>query len=534
MSDYYQNIDRGWLDYDLQSVEGISDLRFRGPAVDLSQPYICCIGAAQTFGRFCEQPFSTILSKRLGIQVLNLGVGGVGPRFFDTPVYLRLLNQAKFVIVQVLSGRSEGNSLFDNTQTASLMGRRLRDGKEMRFEEFFDDLVNAGDRQTIEQVIAETRQNYLENSLLLLDHIKCPKILFWFSNRTPAYKPDLSSFWGILGEFPHLVDWPMVNRMKPHADAYIECVSTGGIPQRLWPANASIEGADLEDEVLVNRYYPSPQMHEEAADLLDPVCRQFLMALEPRPMSVSPGGPARFVVLTGHRTGSTLLANLLQQHPDCFAGGELFNWDFMEDGIMPWPAETEIGSQDLISLRRADPVSFLKYLFQSVPEPVVGFKLMYTDGVLIPAVADYLAAEKTIRVIHLKRRNLLRRFLSQRRAEITGEWWKPIAEQNETRSAPIRLSFEECIADFTYIETQKAAYAERFSGHETLEIFYEDFVKDIRDTLDRVAVFLGLSAFGFELKIHSKEFAKDTLRDEIENYDDLKGQFDRWRSFFEE
>jgi len=534
MGDYYQNLDRGWFDYELQAVEGIPDPRFRGPAVDLSRPYIACIGAAQVFGRFCEHPFPAILSERLGMQVLNLGVGGVGPRFFDTPAYLNLLNRAKLVIVQVLSGRSEGNSLFDNTQTANLMGRRLRDGKEMRFEEFLDDLVKTGDRQTVNRAVAETRQNYLESSLHLLDGIQAPKILLWLSNRLPAYKPDFSSFWSVLGDFPHLIDWPMVNRMQVHADAYVECVSTKGIPQKLWPSDRVVEGAELEDGTLVNRYYPSPEMHAEAADLLEPVCRKFLADRKPEPLRGQSSGPMRFVILAGHRTGSNLLVDLLSQHPDCFAGGELFNWDFMQNGTVPWPAKTEIASADLAKLRGKDPLAFLNFLLQSVPEPVVGFKLMYIHGVLIPEIADYLGAEKSIRIIHLKRRNLLRRFLSQRRAEITSEWWKSSVQQSETSLPPIRLSFEECVADFTYIETQQAAYAERFNRHEVLEIFYEDLVADMKGTRDRAAAFLGLSAFGSELTVNSRKIAKESLRDEIENYGELKAQFGRWPSFFED
>ena len=29
---------------------------FRGPAVDVNKPFIACLGAAQTFGRFQEKP----------------------------------------------------------------------------------------------------------------------------------------------------------------------------------------------------------------------------------------------------------------------------------------------------------------------------------------------------------------------------------------------------------------------------------------------------------------------------------------------
>src|SRR5687767_7648017 len=98
MGEYYQQLDRRLFDYDLQSLAGIPDKAFRGPAVDLSRPYVACIGAAQTFGRFCERPFPALLADRLGIQFLNLGVGGASPRLFDVPEFLELANGAALVI----------------------------------------------------------------------------------------------------------------------------------------------------------------------------------------------------------------------------------------------------------------------------------------------------------------------------------------------------------------------------------------------------------------------------------------------------
>jgi hypothetical protein len=41
-----------------------------------------------------------------------------------------------------------------------------------------------------------------------------------------------------------------------------------GLPQPLWPADQAIEGAVCDRGLLENRYYPSPQMHAQAADAL--------------------------------------------------------------------------------------------------------------------------------------------------------------------------------------------------------------------------------------------------------------------------
>ena len=73
MSSYYQDLDRNHCNYDLIPIPGIPRMLFRGPKIDPARPYIACIGAAQTFGRFCVRPFPHILMDSLGAQVLNLG-----------------------------------------------------------------------------------------------------------------------------------------------------------------------------------------------------------------------------------------------------------------------------------------------------------------------------------------------------------------------------------------------------------------------------------------------------------------------------
>lgn len=275
MSRYYQDIDRPHIDYGLVPVQG-SYLWVRGPTIDRSRPYIACVGAAQTFGRFCLRPFPTLLGDRLGVQVLNLSDGGVGPGWIDNPVFLDLLNGASMVVVQILSARSEGNSRFDNRATGSHVGIRVRDGQRMTFFDFFRDLIETESAEMVAQVVRETRANYVQRTLQVLAKIRSPKTLLWFSVRRPDYLDQPGSAHGYFSEYPHLVNRAMVEELCPHADDYVECTSRAGLPQPLWPANKDIEGAKLKGGCLENLYYPSPAMHALAADLLEPACRRLL------------------------------------------------------------------------------------------------------------------------------------------------------------------------------------------------------------------------------------------------------------------
>jgi Domain of unknown function (DUF6473) len=536
MGTYYQDLDSGWFDYDLQSVAGVSDQLFRGPAVDLSRPYVACVGAAQTFGRFAAQPFAALLAQRLGLQILNLGVGGAGPRLFDSPQYLELLNGAEAVVVQVLSGRSERNSLFDNSDTRNLFGIRVSDNKSMRFEDFLGDLVKSGPPELVRRAVQETRESYVRHMVGLLDGIRRPKVLLWFSDRTPDYRSDFSSAWGILGSFPQLVDAAMVAEVRAHADAYVECVSARGIPQRLWKSSQEIDGASLERGVLVNRYYPSPEMHADAVEMLAPVVSRFLpvvRASSDAPAVAVPGAPTRFLVVCAERTGSNVLLGLLGSHPDCFVAGELFNPRLIKAGSVPGVAESE--HAELVDLRRTDPVKFVDRVFDSAAGKgyrAIGFKFMYNHGDLSTDARGHLANDKEIRVIHLKRRNLLRRLLSDRRAQSTDVW----AQTADTSAPPppaVRLGFVESVWNFGHLENKQAEYQDLFGDHAVLELFYEDLEADPQSAGERAASFLGLRA-GVPLEVRFKKTGTDSLRAAIVNYDELKADMLRWASFFED
>jgi hypothetical protein len=157
MSTFYQDLDRaGGFDYHLCQLPNLGWRTFRGPPADTSKPYLAFLGSAQTFGRFCERPFPSLLGSRLKLGVLNLSVGGAGPRHFQAPAYLDLVNGAEAVIVQILSGRSASNSLFDNSRWGNHEGQRRLDGATMRSEDFFRKFAETASPEEITKVVQET------------------------------------------------------------------------------------------------------------------------------------------------------------------------------------------------------------------------------------------------------------------------------------------------------------------------------------------------------------------------------------------
>lgn len=277
MSRFYQDLDRPHFDYELWRLPGIPQF-LRGPVVDIDTRFGVCIGAAQTFGRFCARPFPALLSEALGIPVLNLAVGGSGPALYRQKRYLDVLRSARFVVAQVLSGRSASNSEFRTG--GGIEGHVRRHGRQGRLEPLLAELIASEPPQTVARVLRETREDYATHFAALLDEVGTRTVLFWFARRTPDYTAGLDTLPNLLGGFPQLIDRATLDAFRPHADEYVECVSSRGLPQRLWVSDEAVEGTrrDPTDGYLYNRYYPSPDMHRDAADALMPACARLLAA----------------------------------------------------------------------------------------------------------------------------------------------------------------------------------------------------------------------------------------------------------------
>jgi len=533
MDHFYQNLDRaGGFDYQLQSLPELGDRIYRGPQVDLSRPFIAFVGAAQTFGRFVEAPFPAILSQRLGMPALNLGVGGAGPRHFLAPRYLALLNKAEAVVLQVLSGRSASNSMFNNSAGGGLVGESPLGSAPMRAEEFLARAAQNSSRSEFAALIEEMRADYVASYLSLFDAVTAPKILLWLSKRKPAYEEDYENLpQGVLGEFPHLVNERVVAEIAARCEAYVECVSSEGLPQKLWRSSHPIDGAALRGEMLVNRYYPSPQMHAEAADLLEAPCRA-LLGRYPR---AEQEGPRRFIVTGPERTGTNLLVGLLNQYSGCYCGGELFNSGIIARGGLPWVDMPEPERARLVALRLENPLAFLAEV-QSAAEAqghtAVGLKLLYAHGLGQPTVLEALAADKTVKVIHVTRRNLLRRLVSERQARTLGKW--SVGRGAAAVEMPkVAIELADLARSLALTRQRQATFEQTFAGHQVLHIVYEDLAARPAHVAARAAEFLGLPPLQKPPIITLRKTGSEDLSQVLEGYAELRANLRQWASFFD-
>lgn len=302
----YQARDWKIVDYRMYQHDK-SGLSFRGPKPVMKPgEYATCLGAAQTLGCFCEEPFPDLLQQRLGLEFVNFGYGGAGPRF-----YLRHksliddVNRGKFAVIQVMSGRSEDNSLFQSNGLEYLIDRKS--GERISADEAYRRLLadNAPRGlpaplaravrmfhapKEVRQVLSETRANWLANYHELFEAITVPIVLLWISKRRPGLHHTGKLVWwwqrydnvySMFGKFPQLVDRPMMRDLAGRVPHYVECVTSRGSPQPLFDRftgerttiNTADDRPDFGDVWTHNAYYPSPEMQEDAANQLEPVCR---------------------------------------------------------------------------------------------------------------------------------------------------------------------------------------------------------------------------------------------------------------------
>ncbi len=289
----YQRRDYHIVDYQEYELPG-TGLLFRGPDPGPADPgqQITFIGAAQTYGCLTDRPFPAITGELLGRPVRNLGYGGAGPRFFlENRRLIEEANASAAVVVQVMSSRSEDNRLFRSGGLEYL--ERVSDGARLSASDAYGGLVGGFDpvtgrpvnrntrrvnsrlhRWKLRRVVAETQQNWIENSTRLLESIVAPTVLLWFSTRRPTdYTPRYRTVGELFGKFPQMVTADMVAQIKTVADTYMEVVSSAGLPQPLFSRldgtrttlDPALDRPDLGGDVWHhNRYYPSPEMHEAA------------------------------------------------------------------------------------------------------------------------------------------------------------------------------------------------------------------------------------------------------------------------------
>lgn len=214
----------------------------------------------------------------------------------------------------------------------------------------------------------------------------------------------------------------------------------------------------------------------------------------------------KFVILARSRTGSTWLMKLLSSHPDINIYGEILGSGALKTG----------------SKRAfADPIKFIKDVFRR-GKVATGFKLFYyhARGESLNAIWEWLGKTKEIKIVHLKRRNILRTHVS-----------KMLYSRNYK---PRKIDYDSCLKAFRDTRRYEKEAEEFFGDHPVTTVYYEDLQNNPTKVCSKILKFLGLSQR--PLKSRMKKQNRKRLSQNVLNYAELKRQFVRteWAHFFDE
>ena len=131
-----------------------------------------------------------------------------------------------------------------------------------------------------------------------------------------------------------------------------------------------------------------------------------------------------------------------------------------------------------------------------------------------------------LHVISLRRRNLLRRYVSFQLRPLTGVAWQPDPK-------PLVLEAPDLIADFEHHTAKTDEFDKLFRGRRLLRLDYEDLCTDFEASMGRVQSFLNVPYR--RLYPVTPKLATQRLDQVIQNYEQLKQEFSatRWAEFFD-
>jgi hypothetical protein len=248
-------------------------------------------------------------------------------------------------------------------------------------------------------------------------------------------------------------------------------------------------------------------------------------------------GYTRFVIIGQERTGSVFLQMLLANHANVLSLGEIFN-PTEETRKASTNTAGPIGLDD-------DPIEYLEnYVYRDHPGHIkaVGFRLFYTHARNIEwkEVWTYLG-DSGVKIIHLKRKNLLDRYLSHQLALRLNKW---VAYQGEkpTTYQPITLDPTDCFKDFHKTVWYQEKIDDLFKDNPTIEVTYEDLCNDTDQECRRIQDFLELDFQELSAKTRRQRTQKKS--ELVTSYGELRKQLvvgvskgwarEEWLDFFDE
>lgn len=274
------------VEYGFYEHPALPNFPLRGPAVDTDNAdFFACVGAAQTLGVYVAAPFPVLLTQQLGLAAWNLGVGGASPNFFlQHPHLFEHVNRGKFAVLQMMTARDEPNDRMESTAIAGVVtDRRAHDvvPAQIVWQRIMEE-----EPDKLDTYIQQSRQSWQEHMGELLSLISVPVVPFWFAPKQldATIETGNSTVIGIIDDFPQFVSAQDIEAVNELEETLVCCFSdrdmefdlrsrNTGLPTEVDYAAMDQTGTMPSFKESRNIYYPSPQMHWDAAVVLGDAMR---------------------------------------------------------------------------------------------------------------------------------------------------------------------------------------------------------------------------------------------------------------------
>lgn len=205
----------------------------------------------------------------------------------------------------------------------------------------------------------------------------------------------------------------------------------------------------------------------------------------------------KFLISCAARTGSTMLVQLLRSHPQIVCHGEVFRKDSISalDGrYQGLPAE-ELGER-LLPYRVHQPGAFIyDVIFDRQTGLAAGFKFKTDEQFLQPwaDIAQLVAGDHDIKVIRLRRRNLLAQYVSHEVVLRQGVATTLKAGEAPPQVRPFRVDLKAILGYLDDVARRDRLADEAYSKHRQLRVAYEDLLDETNPARASLLAFLGVA-----------------------------------------
>lgn len=262
------------LDY-LPCRYGNSKLLFRGPRQDLNVPYVAFLGGTETYGKFVEDPFVTLLDRQIGPTCVNFGCINAGVDvFLNDPFLPEAAHKARVTVLQVPGAQNMSNRLYavhprrnDRFVSATKMLQSIFPDVDFAGFHFNKHMLGhlqalSPDRyRIVEQELHEAWKARMEH---LTQKISGRIVLLWVSERRPddVDREDTE---------PMHVTRDMIEHIRSHVTEVVEVIPS---QEALQTRCEGMVYNEMDEPAA--RQIMGPAVHQEIADSLYPVLHNMI------------------------------------------------------------------------------------------------------------------------------------------------------------------------------------------------------------------------------------------------------------------